>query len=740
MANLKALGAPGAGATLLLAMAAVTAAAESDPGYLSELDLFEEIPMVTGVSHFLQPIEATPAAVTVLDREMIAALNPQSFAQILQLVPGFAQMVTAQGTLAPGYQLGGEPFARRMHVEIDGRPLNDSMLVTAMWQDFGLDFNDIERIEVIRGSNMSADGGNALLGTVNIITRSPLLAERLRLSVELDEDHFRRYSLNTAFTLGGVETQLWARQREQQTVREWGTSPFGTSESYTVIGQEDLSYDGSVGAAEQPRQAAARAVRETARQRDRSVGVRMLWSPTATDRIETAAGYSDHQTPFGDQRARYSWQQLEWQRLLPDLGEWRGFLFHNHNRVSATGLLAIGEISGPLPSAAANPWYADRNRAAFNIADESDYAAVDESGWSERWDAELRRYWRYGSDLELSVGGAATHDRAASRYLTDQAHTLQRRSSRLYTTAAWQVESDWQLSGGLMAEQAEGLSSITAARLGANYRLDNQHSWRLAAAIGGRQPTLLESHRASVARDRASATVDLFTLVNSQLDVERTQLIELGYHWRSGDQRIELDGRWYGQKVTDLIKPSDIVLELTRSLDGELTTVSDGVLYYDNRADLYQHGLELQLTARHRQQWLLHLTAAYLDSRASSAPLQLDTALPYPIESFTVDRPFDVGLVGERWSASMLASYQLNTQWQLASQLNWQSATSGWMYLDSAPTTHWDLSLQRHWQRSASGAAVELSVALRNITDERVDGLLDYPRRRLVVQLQLELL
>lgn len=735
MANFRAPGAASAVRTFLLSMAAVTAAAESDPGYLSELDLFEEIPMVTGVSHFLQPIEATPAAVTVLDREMIAALNPQSFAQILQLVPGFAQMVTAQGTLAPGYQLGGEPFARRMHVEIDGRPLNDSMLVTAMWQDFGLDFNDIERIEVIRGSNMPADGGNALLGTVNIITRSLLLAQRLRLSVELDEDHYRHYSLNTAFTLGGVETQLWARQREQQTVTERRALASGTSSSHTIIGSEDLSYDSESLVTEEPGTALT-----SARQRDRSVGARMLWSPTAIDRIETALGYSDHQTPFGDQRARYSWQQLEWQRLLPDLGEWHGFLFHNHNRVSATGLLAIGEISGPLPSAAANPWYADRNRAALNVGGESDYAAVDESGWSERWDAELRRYWRYGSDLELSVGGAATHDRAASRYLTDQAHTLQRRSSRIYTTAAWQVDSDWQLSGGLMAEQAEGLSSITATRLGANYRLDNQHSWRLAVAIGGRQPTLLESHRASVARDRPSSTVDLLTLVNSQLDVERTQLIELGYHWRSGDQRIELDGRWYGQKVTDLIKPSDVVLELTRSLDGELTTVSDRVLYYDNRADLYQHGLELQLTARHRQQWLLHLTAAYLDSRASSAPLQLDTELPYPIESFTTDRPFDVGLVGERWSASMLASYQLNTQWQLASQLNWQSATSGWMHLDSAPTTHWDLSAQRHWRRSASGAAVELSVALRNITDESVDGLLDYPRRRLVVQLQLELL
>ncbi|TFH67334.1 TonB-dependent receptor [Gammaproteobacteria bacterium LSUCC0057] len=735
MANFSAPGAASAVRTFLLSIAAVTAAAESEPGYLSELDLFEEIPMVTGVSHFLQPIEATPAAVTVLDREMIAALNPQSFAQILQLVPGFAQMVTAQGTLAPGYQLGGEPFARRMHVEIDGRPLNDSMLVTAMWQDFGLDFNDIERIEVIRGSNMPADGGNALLGTVNIITRSPLLAERLRLSVELDEDHFRRYSLNTAFTLGGVETQLWARQREQQTFTERRPLVSGTSSSHTIIGSEDLSYDSESLVTEEPGTALT-----SARQRDRSVGARMLWSPTAIDRIETALGYSDHQTPFGDQRARYSWQQLEWQRLLPDLGEWHGFLFHNYNRVSATGLLAIGEISGPLPSAAANPWYADRIPPAFNFSELIDFATVDESGWSERWDAELRRYWRYGSDVELSVGGAATHDRAASRYLTDQTHTLQRRSSRLYTTAAWQVDSDWQLSGGLMAEQAEGLSSITAARIGANYRLDDQHSWRLAAAIGGRQPTLLESHRASVARNKPSSTVDLLTLVNSQLDVERSELVELGYHWRSGDQRIELDGRWYGQKVTDLIKPSDIVVELTRFIDGELTTVSDRVLYYDNRADLYQQGLELQLTARHRQHWLLHLTAAYLDSRASSAPLQLDTALPYPIESFTVDRPFEVGLVGERWSASMLASYQLNTQWQLASQLNWQSATSGWMHLDSAPTTHWDLSAQRHWQRSASGAAVELSVALRNITDERVDGLLDYPRRRLVVQLQLELL
>ncbi len=77
----------------LLGLAAVDATG-GDGDYLTEQDLIETIPLVYGVSHFAQPVEAAPAAVTVIDRELIAALNAKSIADILTAVPGFGAIAT----------------------------------------------------------------------------------------------------------------------------------------------------------------------------------------------------------------------------------------------------------------------------------------------------------------------------------------------------------------------------------------------------------------------------------------------------------------------------------------------------------------------------------------------------------------------------------------------------------------------------------------------------------------------
>lgn len=710
-------------------LAAGVAAAESS--YLTEEDLIDSIPLVYGVSHFAQPVESAPAAVTVIDRELIAALNAKTIADILTAVPGFGAIATSQLAVASGYQLGGDPFARRMHVEIDGRPLSDSMLAISIWDDLGIDIADIERVEVIRSSNLPADGDNALLGTMNIVTASPLLAPLLRVGVEADGDDYIRRYINGARTMGMVDAQVWLAERERALGRDLYQSPLGGSDGYLLRDGFDSNSAGDFDP------------QANTLQKDRSLGGRLLWSPTALDSVELAAGYSASSAGSSSQRARYSWQQLEWQRLLEDGGHWRAFAYHNLSRVRASGLMAIAAIFGPLPSDPYDPGIEPKPKpkpkpklmptTAVVLADDDEWVIVglDQSGRTERWGGELRRHWRADGHWQLSVGAALARDRAQSEYLTDQPTTLARSSGRVFAAGEWQWRPGWLVSAGLSGEWAEQLSAVGAARLGLNYSLSAASTLRLASAAGTRQPTLLEQRRQSVGRDTASGEIDIITLGDPQLDVESSQLVELGYHWRSASSRVEFDSRWYRQQLHDPILPSRIIGDIDSAL-GE-----DEFIYYHNRGDIHQQGVELQLTARHRQAWLLHLTASYLDSRAKPEPLAFNSE--FAIEPYLDElEPYSTGVFAARWSAGATASYTFASHWTVAGQLRWQSELPAWLADSYEGFSQLNLSAQRSWQ-AADGGEVRLAVEGRNLADAKVEGLDYFPGRGVMVKLEFML-
>ena len=54
-----------------------------------EQAFFEPIPVVLTASRLAQPVDETPAAITVIDREVIEASGFNNIADVLRLVPGF---------------------------------------------------------------------------------------------------------------------------------------------------------------------------------------------------------------------------------------------------------------------------------------------------------------------------------------------------------------------------------------------------------------------------------------------------------------------------------------------------------------------------------------------------------------------------------------------------------------------------------------------------------------------------
>lgn len=140
---------------------------------LSERDYIEELPTVYSASRLPQPLADAPASVTVIDREMIQRTGARSVAELMRLVPGFL-ISYFDGAARPyaTYHGDNDAFNRHLQVYVDGRSVYSGLILgSATYGLLGVALDEIERIEIIRGSNSASQGANAYLGSVNITTR-----------------------------------------------------------------------------------------------------------------------------------------------------------------------------------------------------------------------------------------------------------------------------------------------------------------------------------------------------------------------------------------------------------------------------------------------------------------------------------------------------------------------------------------------------------------------------------------
>lgn len=137
----------------------------------SELNYFQEFPVILSASRLKQPQSEAPNAMTVIDREMIAASGALNVVELLRLVPGMYVGYDSGNVPFVSYHGATDQYARRMQVMIDGRTVYLPPVGGVDWLDIPLHIGDIERIEVIRGPAAASHGANSLQGVISIITR-----------------------------------------------------------------------------------------------------------------------------------------------------------------------------------------------------------------------------------------------------------------------------------------------------------------------------------------------------------------------------------------------------------------------------------------------------------------------------------------------------------------------------------------------------------------------------------------
>jgi vitamin B12 transporter len=150
---------------------------------------------------------ATSAANTVFTRSDIDRLQPTSVTDLLARVPGVQVAPTGGRGSLPGIFIRGTKAAQSL-VLVDG-----VRIANATSGDSGLQFLDvdqIERVEVLRGSRSAVYGSDAIGGVIQIFTRrsnGPGLQPRLRMAAGSNQTFQRSVGLSggndaTRFNLG----------------------------------------------------------------------------------------------------------------------------------------------------------------------------------------------------------------------------------------------------------------------------------------------------------------------------------------------------------------------------------------------------------------------------------------------------------------------------------------------------------------------------------------------------------
>lgn len=161
---------------ILPCRADVSQGAREEPN-LAELPIEElmgvKVATVYGASKFEQKVTDAPSAISIITADDIKKFGYRTLADILKAQRSFYvtndrnyQYVGIRGLSRPG------DYNTRMLLLVNGHRLNDNIYNQMMiGNEFIVDVDLIDRVEIIRGPGSSLYGSNAFFGVVNVLTK-----------------------------------------------------------------------------------------------------------------------------------------------------------------------------------------------------------------------------------------------------------------------------------------------------------------------------------------------------------------------------------------------------------------------------------------------------------------------------------------------------------------------------------------------------------------------------------------
>jgi len=488
---------------LSLAGALVVSAA---PARADETAYLSELPVVLSASRLAQPLREAPGALTVLDRDMIRASGARSLAELLRWVPGF-QVAAKQGHVPlTTYHGLSDDAPRRMLVRIDGRSAYSPYFVSGIeWHKITVDLEDIERIEVFRGSNAATYGSQAFMGVVNIVTRAAADTPRLRMRVNQGENGIRDRSASIGRQLGGAALRL--------TLGSDGDDGLARVHDGFRRRRADLRVDWQI-APEHRLEVHGGAVRLDAGTGDAS-------------KPEDPPRSVQSDTEFG--QVRWRWQPGPGEELSITYFRQEEGLDDAYRLTAASGVGLTGRQFVHI----------DNGTRVLREDLEFEHTAAPTSA--------LRTVWGLGYRL----------DRLKAEHLFSRRDALTYRTSRIFGNVEWRAHPRWVFNGGVMAEGGSYSGTLLAPRAAVNYHMTDSHTIRASWSRAHRRSTPFERHsdtRFHLVNGAQSFLLRQTFQPSPDIKPERITVRELGYIGELPRWNLSADLRAFEERIERLAR------------------------------------------------------------------------------------------------------------------------------------------------------------------------------------------
>ena len=658
----------------------------STQGLLTEEDIFAEIDSVTGVTHLKQSLSQVPAAVTIIDRRTIEASTALNLVDLFRLVPGF-QVYFIHGN-KPGvtYHVPGGDYSRRLEVKVDGRSVYEPLLSSVEWNTIGVDIDDIEYIEVVRGSNTAADGSNAFIASFNIVTRSPLADAGTKVSVQHGNQGIKSRAISHSSQYDQLATRFTLKASDSQGFEDFdGKDISDSADTFTV------RYQG-------------------------------LWTPTVTDSINFQLGTGDTKTTIGpsDYKKRHwknKYQHFNWKRIANEWSDVELVLYHNE--IDFVDNEDVWTVKTVLDAFDFNEDGIYENEG-FDYPSEVQKLLVQHpqnenviivsptyAHFSDRWDAELRSNIYSIDDLRMSLAVGSRHDSFETELFLGGPGRISQVSNRLNANLEWTASDALTINLGNALEKIRNKDNTNSYRAAANYQLSKKHIFRLAGSKSYRDPTLLEVNQNSIyTYDNQGDEITLYTRVFSDDDIANEKQVsrEIGYLGLFQDKNLSLDIRIFDEELTSLIG------ERRGPSSGPL---QDSVNIIDNTENVKLKGIEWQLQYRPTNQLLLSLNHSYLVAEGDSwyGYDKHDDAASENDHILDLDKTVPENM------ANLLVSYEMSGGLKLSGSYHYKEGYKPKPGAVSLPShSRFDFKASKRWFSQSNW--MELSLTAQNVGDD----------------------
>lgn len=468
-------------------------AAQTSPG-VSEKDFLDDMPIILSVSRLPQRLDETPGAVTILDRAFIRSSGARDVADLLRLVPGFQSSTSFEGD-APQASYHGVYgyYSARIQVLVDGRSVYSNYfagsvapgLMTVM-------LDDIERIEVLRGSNSVAYGARAMLGVVNIVTRHSADTLGPRAALTRGENGIQDTQLGLGWRTDNSSMRL--------TVDERGDDGLSGSNGHNQVQRASFRSDWQVSGS-------------------RSVQFSAGWM-----NIASGKGYPDRiGDAFRDTTFENRFISIDWKNVLSQDQDLILSFSHNQERYRDVAPYR------PIPG--------------LNL---------DGGGTTSNNTLTAQHTLRLSPALRMVWGAELRRESVTSQPLFNTSEAIVDNFSRFFTHAEWRLRPDLLLNGGVMAEHSSVSGSSLAPRLMLNWHVTPGQTLRAGMTRSFRPPSTFE-RQADVRYSFKNQLLAVTFLARGNVVPETVLTRELGYLGTFPQLKSTLDIRLFDESFTGFI-------------------------------------------------------------------------------------------------------------------------------------------------------------------------------------------